>query len=218
MKINPSQEAQIKNLTVYAAYLLVVWGLYRLLIKFPDEVEELVIKPVIWLLPIFYILKREKSNLASIGISLQNLFPSVYFVLGLGAVFVIEAVIINYIKHGGMNFGANLGSSPFIIALGLSFVTAISEEISFRGYLFNRLWQLTKNEWLANALSTLLWILIHVPVTIFVWKLTFSAAAIYLFITALFGMGSAFIFARTGNVFSSIVLHVLWEWPIILFR
>lgn len=218
MRNNLSKETQIKNLTIYAAYLLIIWGLYRLLIKFPDEVEELVIKPIIWLLPIGYILKREKNNLASIGVTLQNLFPSVYFVLGLGAVFVIEAVIFNYVKHGGLDFGANLGSSPFLISLGLSFATAFSEEITFRGYLFNRLWRLTNNEWLANGVSSLFWILIHLPVTIFIWKLSFLQAAIYLFITGLFGMGSAFIFARTGNVFSSIVLHVLWEWPIILFR
>ncbi len=218
MKIDSSKETQIKNLTVYAAYLLIFWGLYRLLIKLPEEVEELVIKPVLWLLPIGYILKKEKANLASVGLTLQNLFPSVYFVLGLGAIFVIEAVIINYIKHGGMNFGANLGGNTFLVSLGLSFATAISEEISFRGYLFNRLWKITENEWLANGISTAVWVLIHIPVTIFIWKFTFSATIIYLFITALFGMGSAFIFARTGNVFSSTVLHVLWEWPIILFR
>jgi membrane protease YdiL (CAAX protease family) len=52
----------------------------------------------------------------------------------------------------------------------------------------------------------------------FVWNLDFSAGVSYLFITAIFGFGSAFLFAKTGNVASSILLHVLWEWPIILFR
>jgi membrane protease YdiL (CAAX protease family) len=45
-----------------------------------------------------------------------------------------------------------------------------------------------------------------------------QAALVYLLLTTLFGVGSAFIYARTKNVFSSIFLHVLWEWPIILFR
>jgi membrane protease YdiL (CAAX protease family) len=31
-------------------------------------------------------------------------------------------------------------------------------------------------------------------------------------------MGSAFIFSRTKNIWGSILLHVLWAWPIILFR
>jgi len=45
-----------------------------------------------------------------------------------------------------------------------------------------------------------------------------TALAAYFLLTTLFGIGSAFVFARTRNVFSSILLHVLWEWPIILFR
>jgi uncharacterized protein len=212
------RDALVKHVTVYVAYLFVVWGLYRLLVFFPEEVEELAIKPLIWLLPIGLILKKEKDRLSSVGITLTNLFPSVYFVLGLGAIFVIEAVIFNFIKHNGLDFGANIGNNLFFVSLGLSFATSFSEEIAFRGYVFNRLWGITKNEWLANGLSTLLWTLIHVPMVLFVWKYNLSAALTYLLVTALFGAGSAFIFARTGNVFSSIVLHVLWEWPIILFR
>ena len=218
MKVSLSTEAVIKRVTLFSVYLLLVWGLYRLMVKLPDEVEELVIKPILWLGPLAFILKKEGQNLASVGISFKNLFPSIYFVLGLGAIFVIEAVIINFVKHGGINFGANIGNQTFLAAIGLSFATAISEEISFRGYIFNRLWTITKNEWLANAITTALWVAIHIPVTIFVWKYSFTSAAVYLFITALFGIGSSFIFARTGNIFSSIILHVLWEWPIILFR
>lgn len=214
----PSKETALKNSTILAAYLLIVWGFYRFLFKLPDEVEELVVKPLIWLLPVFYLLKKEKGTLESLGITLKNLFPAVYFALGLGAIFVIEAVIINFVKYKGLNFGANIGQGTLFTSLGLSFATAVSEEVSFRGYLFNRVWWALKNEWLANMATSLVWALIHVPVAFFVWKLSISAALIYLFLTTLFGIGSAFIFARTRNIFSSIFLHVLWEWPIILFR
>lgn len=214
----PKKELIIKRVTIFASYLLIVWGLYRLFIKLPDEVEELVIKPILWLGPLAFILQKERQGLASVGIGLKNLFPSLYFVLGLGAIFVIEAVIINFVKHGGVSFGANIGNQAFLAAIGLSFATAVSEEISFRGYIFNRLWAVTRNEWLANIITTTVWVAIHIPVVVFVWKYSFSAAAVYLLVTALFGIGSSFIFARTGNVFSSILLHVLWEWPIILFR
>jgi membrane protease YdiL (CAAX protease family) len=214
----PTKTVAVKHATVLAAYLLIVWGFYRLLVKLPDEVEELFIKPVIWLLPVFFLVWQEKGNLASIGITLKNLFPSIYLALGLGAFFVIEALIINYLKYGELNFGANLGSLPFGTSLGLSFATAISEEVSFRGYLFNRMWAGLGNEWVANITTSLIWAAVHVPVALFVWKLTFGAAFLYLLLTALFGVGSAFVFARTRNVASSVFLHVLWEWPIALFR
>jgi membrane protease YdiL (CAAX protease family) len=212
------KELVIKHATIYAAYLLLFWGFYRLLFKLPDEVEEVFLKPLIWLVPIFFILKKEGLGLGSLGITLKNLFPAIYFSLGLGAIFALEAILLNFVKYGNFVFAANIGQAPFLTSLGISFATAVSEEISFRGYLFNRVWSVLGNEWLANAIVSTLWCLIHLPVTIFILKLNFSASILYLLLTTLFGIGSAFVFARTKNVLSSILLHVLWEWPIILFR
>jgi len=147
------------------------------------------------------------------------LFPAIYYALGLGVFFALEAVLVNYVKYGGsFDLGANIGSLPLIPALGLTFVTAVSEEITFRGYIFTRIWFYVKSEAVANFLSSLLWALIHVPVSIFVWKLNFFSASTYLFLTIIFGIGSSFVYARTKNIVSPILLHVLWQWPIILFR
>lgn len=208
----------IKNVTIYATYLIIVWAFYRFLFKLPDEVEELVVKPIVWLLPLFFLLKKENLNVGSLGFSFKNLFPSIYLSLGLGAVFVLEGVLTNFLKYGHFNFGANIGSMPLMASLGLSFATAFSEETAFRGYIFNRLLLVFKSELTANIISTLLWTGIHVPIAFFIWKLSLSAGIVYLFLTAVFGFGSSFIFARTRNIAGSIFLHVLWEWPIILFR
>lgn len=122
-----------KNAVYLATYLLIVWGFYRFLFKLPDEIEELVIKPILWLLPVFYLVKSERQGLESLGITFKNLFPAVYYALGLGAFFVMEALIVNFLKYGGQfNLGANIGSLPLLPALGLSFATAISEEVAFR--------------------------------------------------------------------------------------
>lgn len=214
----PKKELAIKHATGFAAYLLLVWGFYRLLFKLPEEIEELFFKPLIWLVPIFFLLKKEGLGLSSLGITLKNLFPAIYFSLGLGAIFAIEGIFLNFVKYGNFVFAANIGDKNLFASLGLSFATAISEEVSFRGYIFNRVWQVIKNEWVANLSTSLVWGLIHIPVVVFVWKLNLSAALVYLLLTTLFGVGSAFVFARTKNVFSSVLLHVLWEWPIVLFR
>lgn len=214
----PSKTILIKHSTILAVYLLVVWGFYRFLFQFPEEVEELFIKPVVWLIPIFILIKKEDLGISSLGFTFKNLFPAIYYSLGLGAIFVVEALLINVVKYGQINFGANLGNLPFMTSLGLSFATAFSEEVAFRGYFFNRVWYVLKDEWSANFLTSIIWALVHVPVTFFVWKLNMSAAILYLILTTIFGIGSAFVFARTRNIFSSIFLHVLWEWPIILFR
>lgn len=214
----PKKETVIKHITVYAVYILIVWGFYRVLFKFPDNIEEAVLKPIIWLLPLVFLLKNEKAGISSLGLTFKNLFPAIYLSLGLGAIFAIEAIFLNFLKYGTFNFGANIGEGGLMLSLGISFATAFSEELSFRGYIFNRFWSVLNNEWLANIITSFVWALVHVPVTIFVWKLNFMAALVYLFLTFIFGIGSAFVFAKTKNVFSSIFLHVLWEWPIILFR
>ena len=208
----------VKNVTIYSAYLIIVWAFYRFLFRLPDEIEELIIKPILWLLPVIYFVKKEKLGISSLGFNFKNLFPAIYLSIGLGAVFVIEGVVTNFLKYGHLNFGANIGSMPLMASLGLSFATAFSEETAFRGYIFGRLWWINGNEILANIVSTLLWTAIHVPIAFFVLDLGLSAGILYLVITAIFGLGSAFIYGRTKNIFGSILLHVLWEWPIILFR
>jgi membrane protease YdiL (CAAX protease family) len=153
-----------------------------------------------------------------LGVTLRNIFPSIYLSISLGIAFAIEGLLINFLKYNRFEFEANIGDSPFLIILGLSFVTAISEEVVFRGYIFNRLLEIIKKEWTANIISSLIWGLIHLPITLFWWKMDIGSSMGYIILITIFGMGSAFVFARTRNVFSSILLHVLWGWPILLFR
>ncbi|OGM23723.1 hypothetical protein A3D00_03025 [Candidatus Woesebacteria bacterium RIFCSPHIGHO2_02_FULL_38_9] len=213
----PKKELAIKHATVYAAYLLIIWGFYRFIFRFPDEVEELIIKPFLWLVPIVILLKKERMSISSLGITGRNLFPSIYLALGLGAVFMIEGLAVNFIKYGGFNFSANVSGNLLLAALGLSFATAFSEEIAFRGFIFNRIWHSIGNEWIANVLTTIIWTLVHLPITVFIWKANAFQVAVYLVLTIIFSLGSGFVFSKTKNVASSIFLHVLWEWPIILF-
>ncbi len=213
-----TRTSAIKNVTVYGAYLILIWGFYRFLFQFPEGVEELVIKPILWLLPLIYIIRKEGNGFSSLGFTFKNFFPAIYFSIGLGIIFVIEALLANYTKYSGFNFGANVGTSPLFVALGFSFATAFSEETAFRGYIFSRLSFAFKNEFMANIVQTILWVAIHVPIAFFIWKLGLSAGILYLILTAVVGFGSAFVFARTGNIIGPIFLHVLWEWPIILFR
>lgn len=214
-----SNTSIIKNVTVYSTYLIVIWAFYRFLFQFPEQIEELVIKPVLWLVPLFYYtFQKEHLGPSSLGFTFKNLFPAIYISIGLGALFLLEAILANYFKYGSFNFAANIGNLPLFSSLGLSFGTAISEETAFRGYIFNRLWFVTRSQWVSNLISSALWTVVHVPIAFFVWKLDGVSAIIYLALTAAFGIGSAYIFSRTKNIFGSILLHVLWEWPIILFR
>lgn len=214
----PKKITAIKHSIVLFAFLLVVWGFYRNIFQYPEHIEEQIIKPVLWLFPVFYFLRKEELGLKSLGITIKGLFPAIYSALLLGVIFTIEGVLVNYFKYDQINFSANVGSNFIFVSLLISLTTAITEELTFRGFIFNRMWHGIGKEWTANIIVTLMWILIHLPITIFRWELGAVDAAGYLLLTGLFSLGSGFLFARTRNVASSILLHVMWEWPIILFR
>ena len=214
----PKKEVAIKHTTILAAYIIIVWGFYRCLFKLPEEIEEVIIKPLLWLTPMFFLLRKEKMGLSSIGITSKNLFPSIYFSVALGVVFALEGFLINIVKYKGVDFWANIGNTPLLLALTVSFVTAVSEELTFRGYIFGRIWHVFGSEFWSNLLTSVLWALVHIPVAIFWWELDFSGTLSILVLTTIFGVASAIIYARTKNIFASVLLHVFWEWPIILFR
>lgn len=209
----------VKHAIAFYAYLLVVWGFYRLLLQAPAPIEELIIKPVVWLLPLFYLLKREKANPKSIGITFHNFLPTVYFVIGLGVIFTFLALFINYLKYGELLFAAVVPTEElFWIAIILSFITAFSEEIAFRGYLLTRTLSVVKKEWKANLLVSVGWAMIHLPIAIFDWRLQPIPLLVYAGVAFVFSLGATFVFLRTRNIIAPILLHVLWQWPIILFR
>ncbi|OGM32439.1 hypothetical protein A2803_03115 [Candidatus Woesebacteria bacterium RIFCSPHIGHO2_01_FULL_44_21] len=195
-----------------------VWGFYRLLFQAPVPLEELLVKPIIWLVPLFFLIKSEKLTLSSIGVVFNNFFKVVYSVLSLGFVFSLFALLVNYLKYGELNFAANIGEVTFTGALLLSFITAITEEVTFRGYLLTRLMGSIKSERTVTLVISVGWALIHLPIAILDWRLEPGSLLIYTIVVFLFSVGTTFVFLRTKNIAAPILLHVLWQWPIILFR
>lgn len=202
----------------YFAYLFVLWTAYRITFNFSDTIEELYIKPIIWLLPFLYLIPKDKLKLSDFGITLKNLFPSLYLSITLGVGFTLLGLITNITKYGGIDFKANIGPLFIGSSVLISFATAITEEIVFRGYLLGILLKKYSSEALAIITATVIWTLIHIPVTLFVWKLDTLQLVIYLTLTFIYGLGASIMYARTKNIAAPVFLHVLWEWPIILFR
>lgn len=214
----PKKEVAIKHTSALFVYLLITWGFYRFIFKFPENTEDLIIKPILWLVPVIFLVRKEKLGFKSVGITLKNLFPSIYFALTLGVFFTVIGIVVNMVKYGQINFSANLGETSFYNALFLSFFTGFTEEVTFRGYMLNRVLSVLKDEWKANVIVSIAWALVHLPIAVFWWKLDFVHTIGILLLTTFFGLGSGFVFTKTKNVFSSVFLHVFWGWPIILFR
>jgi len=220
-KIFHYKRLSVRHVFSLFCFIFAFWSLYRYFPEIlPQWTEELVLKPIIWLLPTFWLVRKvEGEKIASLGITKKNLFKALYWGIGLGIVFAAEGLLTNILKYRGLELPSVSYSPLTLIGLILlSFVTAFSEEMVFRGYIFTRLWRIWKDEWLANFLSAFLFALIHLPIGIFVLGYAPLVMLGYLFFVFVYGFGSAFVFARSENIVSSILLHVFWSWPIILFR
>lgn len=220
-KLKSPKKPSLKHVLALFSYIFVLWAFYRYFPEIlPMWAEELILKPLIWLPPTFFIvLKVENKQLSSLGLVKKNFFPSVYWGIGLGMVYALEGFLTNALKYGGIQL-SQLGYIPasFLWALLISLATAITEELVFRGYLYNRLSQIWEKKWLANLVSSLLFVLIHLPIGVFVLGYTPGIMLAYLALVFIYAVGSGFVFARTQNITSSILLHVFWSWPIILFK
>ena len=211
--------SKVKYPLFYALYLIAVWTFYRLSgINVPQEIDEFLVKPIVWLFPLFLLVRKQKSWIKSLGITRENLLPGIYFAAVLGLIFAIEAFVVGYLKKGNFDFAQSFGQKAILYSLFISLGTAVSQEIAFRGYIFNRFWGFFKSEVLANLITSLLWLIIHIPASIVLFGYSAGDAVSFLLLAFLYSLGASFIFARTKNVFSTILFYVLWEAPIILFR
>lgn len=195
-------------------FVFAVWGLYRLIFRLPEEIEEVVLKPIVWLGPTLYIVFGiEKRGLPSLGYSLKTFWSSVSKGLVFGLLFLVGGLSLGFLQ--GKSIRWENFFQPGV--LGVCLVTAISEETVFRGYILNRLEEvLGEGAWVANIIASFGFALIHIPVSIFVYHYALPQLFLYLMVIFLASLGSGFIFSWSKGIWGSILVHVLLAWPVML--
>lgn len=204
---------------IYFLYLLVVWSIYRLVFHQTEMVDEMLVKPIVWLLPLFlFFLSKSQLSLRDLGIKKEGLSTSLFLSLGLGFVFLLISLYANYQKYDNrLFFSADIGASNLWVLIVLILATSLTEELVFRGYFFASFRHLM-GSWRAGILVTLFWVVIHFPIIIFSSNLTFEQTILYFGVTSLYGAGALVVYVITDNLLAPILLHLMWSIPIILFR
>jgi membrane protease YdiL (CAAX protease family) len=208
-----------KTVFIIFIFVFLVWSFYRATFFLPEWLEELVIKPFVFLGPVFWLLKKEKKPLSSLGMTSKCLFKNIYLGLGLGMVFSLIGLLTNYLKYGSLSFiNFGLTGSSLLWLMFLSLATAFSEEVFFRGYIFTRLLQAWKDELSAGLVSAFLFSLIHLPIAFFVWEYGPGMMLSQGLLSFLVGFGNAFLMARTQSIIAPTLNHSLWSLAVFLFR
>ncbi len=201
-------------------WILLTWSLYRYFFKLPEAVDEFIAKPLVFVLPVlWYVLKKEKRNLVTLGMTTKNLFMSLYVGLGFGFVFALEGIAANAIKYGKIQINpiAAFEQYGLITLLILSVATAFSEELLNRGFLFGRILEKTKSLPYASLLSTVLFVLLHVPILVTSLKLQGMTLVLFFVTDFILGLANSLLYYNTRSLLAPILVHVFWNMTVALY-
>ena len=162
-----SNEIKIEKLLTSWGIIVILWSLFRSGFSPPLWFNELLAKPLIFLLPVFYFLKKNEPKTTffkAIGIPKKNLIREIlltlllmFLIAGFGLLSIFTNKDINVVFLN--KFDPQLLGS----LLGLALASAFSEEIVGRGFLFNYLHKYSKNFILSLFISSTLFFILYLP-------------------------------------------------------
>lgn len=203
--------------------IFLLWTFYRAGFYFAETTDEFFIKPLIFVLPVLYVvLVREKKKLSDLGLGggLKELSTDIYIGVVIGVLFALEGLMINYLKYGRFSFSPIL-ATRIGQGMGLFFLinlaTSIWEEILGRGYLYQRLYKLSNNQFWAAFTSSFLFLLLHVPILFTRLHLSGTSLIVYPVSILLLGITNSYIFSLRGTLVLPILIHAFWNMTVALY-
>lgn len=200
--------------------VLIAWAIYRRYEQFPEWVDELLFKPLVFLGPmLFYVLFKERRPLSSIGLTGGKFFRDVYLGIGFGMLFAIEGIVVNAVKYGKFSFAPVIPVQGAYLALAviLSVVTAFSEELFARGFLFTRLKEGYASEMKALLISSAMYFLLLVPIIFTVTKLSGMTLFIFVVTNVVMSLANTMIFSETKTITVPVLIHAFWNMAVVLY-
>lgn len=216
-----SKASSTPNMTVYQlwGWILLVWGLYRYFVRLPEWADEFVFKPLVFVVPVlWYVLKKERRNLESIGITGKNLFNSIYIGLGFGMVFAIEGLVAHALKYGKLDVNPITAFQQYgFFLIFVSFATAFSEEVLSRGFIFNRIYEKTQNIFKAATIGAIMFVFLHIPILVTSNQLQGSTLIMFFVTDVILAYANSMLFLNTGSLVAPILVHVFWNMTVALY-
>lgn len=192
-----------KRVWIYYLYLWIGWGLFRWLFNLPEAIEELWIKPVIWLLPIWFIRANQKKRANWFeGDGLKAIAAG----LGLGVLY--SGVTILSKMKAGVGFEGWFGVEGWWM-VGVGLITAIVEQLAFAGFIFYNLKDKFENKWALATLVGIMFGLMHIPIGVSMYGLQGWGLILIVGLFGLIQIGNVWLVGVTGNVISAIIAHWL---------
>jgi len=203
------------------AVILIIWSFYRLKFQLPEWFDEFIAKPLVFVLPIyFYIKKVEKGNFFK-NLDFHIFRPFSNYLIGvlIGLVFFATAIFGNFIKFNKFIFlpGKVITAQSIIVIFAIAFATSISEEILSRGFILKRLYHESRNLLTSSFFASFLFFFLHVPIIFTNNKLTGNLIIFIMVTDLLLSLVNSFLFIYKKNLVVPILVHAFYNLTIYLF-
>ena len=177
-KVTPTQRA----LNLWAI-ILIIWAIYRAKFRLPEWFDEFIAKPLVFIIPVYYYIKKIEKKPFFPTIDLKVRFAAADFIIAfiIGGIFSFSAILANIFKFKKLIFfqhAISIENVLFMTALALA--TAISEEILSRGFVLKRLYEESKNIYTSSFFASILFFFLHVPILFTNFKLTGDLLLLFL--------------------------------------
>jgi len=198
------------------AVILIVWCIYRTYFKMPEWFDEFIAKPLVFVLPVVYYIKKvdKKNVLSSLYISLKpkKLFQDFLYAVGIGVIFFVTASLAYFAKSGKfLSFNHNISSVNIFLIIITALATGITEEILSRGFVLKKLYEESKNPISSIFFSSILFFFLHVPILFTNAKIGGNLLLVFLATDLLLSMINGLIFIERKSLVIPIILHAFYN-------
>lgn len=219
--MNKSLTPMQRSLNLWAI-ILIIWSVYRTKLQLPEWFDEFIAKPIVFLLPVIWYIKKyeQKPFFKSVYLAKENLFKNIKVVFFIGLLLTGSALLANYFNQSGVNIFQNFFTftpTKLGLIIAISLATAISEEILSRGFILKRLYEDSKNIYSASFLSSVLFLILHVPILFTTPNIQGNLILLILTTDFILGMVNSFLAIEGKNLVSPILVHALYNLAIILY-
>jgi len=200
--------------------ILIIWAFYRLKIKMPEWFDELIAKPIVFVLPVYYFISKiEKKNFfSSLNLSFKSIRKDFLISFIISLIFLGTIIFAKWINNKEIIFlKQGINQTIFFYIVFISLAGAASEQILSTGFVFKRLFEESKNFYQTAFFNAILFFFLHVPLRFTIPGLI-GNQLIFLMLTDIFlSILNSYFFVNYKSLNIPIFIHAFYNIIVTLF-
>lgn len=199
--------------------VFVIWGLYRLVFRLPEAIEETVLKPLVFVGTVLLVVRPKRWDKFFLDVwGREDWLKAMLLGISFGLVYIIFYGLASFMTFGRLQLGSDLASQLWSSFVGLGLVTAVWEEWLFIGYIFRELKKVVNSLMASRLITATLFALIHLPVLAYGYQFTGTTLGFQLLLLFILGFSNTVLIDLSRNLLAPVLSHTLWGVAIFLFR